>query len=429
MKFASSLLCLLALCSIAASATKFSFNGYKLVRLVPTSDDHIKLLDELENQQDFDVWNRIRGVNHNVDVALSPKAYLKYIKVFKLNKLKFEIINQNLQSLISMEERALKSASSPRNSNVVGKYARYDDIISYIKGLQRDNPELASWYSIGSTYEKKEQIVSLIKTKTSKRKIWLDCGIHAREWVSPATCIWFIDTLIKDYIKKDPVAVELLDYYEFHVLPIYNPDGYEYTHTTYRLWRKNRRPNTGSTCVGTDLNRNFNYQWMVAGSSQDPCADTYAGPSGSSELENQQVQKVIMDHKGEWDSFITLHSYGQFWMTPWGYTKALPGDYNDLLSVSKIGHEALKKEYNINYSIGSPANLLYEASGGSFDWSKAIAGIKYSICLELRPGQSGTDSRYGFLLPEDRVSKVGQETYKGLIAFVQAVKSRLTAGK
>ena len=42
------------------------------------------------------------------------------------------------------------------------------------------------------------------------------------------------------------------------------------------------------------------------------------------------------------------------------------------------------------------------SSGGSLDWAKAIAGIKYSVCLELRPGNSGPDSTYGFILPEDR---------------------------
>lgn len=29
------------------------------------------------------------------------------------------------------------------------------------------------------------------------------------------------------------------------------------------MWRKNRKPNSGSSCVGTDLNRNFGFQWRV----------------------------------------------------------------------------------------------------------------------------------------------------------------------
>ena len=27
------------------------------------------------------------------------------------------------------------------------------------------------------------------------------------------------------------------------------------------MWRKNRQPNSGSSCVGTDINRNFDSEW------------------------------------------------------------------------------------------------------------------------------------------------------------------------
>ena len=43
-----------------------------------------------------------------------------------------------------------------------------------------------------------------------------------------------------------------------------------------RLWRKNRAPNTGP-CIGTDLNRNFDFYWNTGGSSNLECADTYHG--------------------------------------------------------------------------------------------------------------------------------------------------------
>ena len=35
------------------------------------------------------------------------------------------------------------------------------------------------------------------------------------------------------------------------------------------------------------------------------------------------------------------------------------------------------------------------SSGGSLDWVKGVAGIKNSICLELRPSNTGPDSTYG----------------------------------
>jgi len=37
---------------------------------------------------------------------------------------------------------------------------------------------------------------------------------------------------------------------------------------------------------------------------------------------------------------------------------------------------------------------------GSEDWANGVAQIPYAFCLELRPGQTGTDSNFGFTLPE-----------------------------
>lgn len=69
--------------------------------------------------------------------------------------------------------------------------------------------------------------------------------------------------MIKEYRANDPETVAIFNKYQIHILPVANPDGYEYSHTGQRLWRKNRKLNWGATCVGVDLNRNWGYKWMV----------------------------------------------------------------------------------------------------------------------------------------------------------------------
>jgi len=51
------------------------------------------------------------------------------------------------------------------------------------------------------------------------------------------------------------------------------------------MWRKTRRPNQGSTCIGTDPNRNFQFRWNTGGSSSAPCSETFHGPNPNSEIE------------------------------------------------------------------------------------------------------------------------------------------------
>ena len=64
--------------------------------------------------------------------------------------------------------------------------------------------------------------------------IAIDCGIHAREWISPAYCQWFINEATTGKFAQYTNDVK------FVVQPVINPDGYSYCWTNQRLWRKNR---------------------------------------------------------------------------------------------------------------------------------------------------------------------------------------------
>uniref|UniRef100_A0A182UC92 Peptidase M14 domain-containing protein n=1 Tax=Anopheles melas TaxID=34690 RepID=A0A182UC92_9DIPT len=79
--------------------------------------------------------------------------------------------------------------------------------------------------------------------------------------------------------------------YQWVVVPITNPDGYEYTRTTDRFWRKNRAPQTVID-FGTDLNRNFDYMWdlLLNEEDDDLQSETYRGPNAFSESETLEAK-------------------------------------------------------------------------------------------------------------------------------------------
>lgn len=79
----------------------------------------------------------------------------------------------------------------------------------------------------------------------------------------------------------------------FYFMPLMNPDGYEYSHTMDRFWRKNRAHNMDTECVGTDLNRNWGYGWGSQSSSQDPCSLNFPGVKPFSEKETSSVSEYI----------------------------------------------------------------------------------------------------------------------------------------
>ncbi|KAF5309892.1 hypothetical protein D9619_010197 [Psilocybe cf. subviscida] len=78
---------------------------------------------------------------------------------------------------------------------------------------------------------------------------------HAREWVAAATTTYLAHALVADRTESRSLHGLLTDF-DFHIIPIPNPDGYVYTWETDRYWYKNRQVTSPYTkCVGLDMNR------------------------------------------------------------------------------------------------------------------------------------------------------------------------------
>jgi len=391
-----------------------------MLRLVPKNEQHLLLIDQLQHNPDFDLLNRIRVVEEPIFVVVSPLSLLKYSQVFSQNGIDYQIVDSNIQRQFDLQQKSMdRSRRDVRN--IVGKFPRYSEINNFIDEVVANSPNIASSYIAGQSFENRNIKAIVFKSSTSSRGIFIDCGFHAREWIAVSSCIWMIDQMHRSFNDGDSDMQAILAKYEIHILPLVNPDGYEYTHTTNRMWRKNRNPNSGSSCIGTDLNRNFGFQWRTGGSSTNPCSDTYAGPSADSELETKTVEKAILDKVDFWDAYLTIHTYGQYWLTSWSYTTAYPPDYSDLKLAADKGAAALKALHGTQYTTGHSGVLFGRLSGVSDDWAKGEANIKYACTLELSPGDSTADAIYGFALPEDRVPKVGKELYAGVVGYLKHI--------
>lgn len=164
---------------------------------------------------------------------------------------------QRLQSMNSFLDSLVSSFPSLASTEIIGKSSEGRPLKIIKIGSPRGS-------SIGRQQFGRQQSVSQVDVTSSKPIFWIDAGIHAREWAAPPTALFIAFSLLNDY-RKDPNVRYLVDTFDFHILPSANPDGYEYTHKSDRMWRKTRSSCTNcrqnSRCRGVDPNRNWSFHW------------------------------------------------------------------------------------------------------------------------------------------------------------------------
>ncbi|KAF9426484.1 Carboxypeptidase A4 [Podila epigama] len=283
---------------------------------------------------------------------------------------------------------------------------------------------IESWWSwlFGSSKKAKEhkhKTKSEKKIKKHKKKaIVIHGGQHAREWIGPAVVSYIARELLTGYGSHKKIT-RLVDQFEFIIIPVLNADGYAYTWSTNRMWRKNRQPTSIPFCKGIDPNRNWGYMWNNGGSSNNPCSDAYHGPEPFAANEPKMIADYITQ-KGNVVSFIDFHAYSQLWMSPFGADcSKTPKDNEDIIEAAMGAAKALKDVHGTKFAVGSVCNIIYQASGGSLDWTYGEAGVKYSYAVELRD-----TGKYGFMLPENQILPSAQETFAGFLHLVNFIRKR-----
>ncbi|PNI99493.1 CPA4 isoform 1 [Pan troglodytes] len=364
------------------------FFGDQVFRINVRNGDEISKLSQLVNSNNLKLnfWKSPSSFNRPVDV-LVPSVSLQAFKSF--------LRSQGLEYAVTIKDLQI--------------YHEMDNIAA-------DFPDLARRVKIGHSFENRPMYVLKFSTGKGARRpaVWLNAGIHSREWISQATAIWTARKIVSDY-QRDPAITSILEKMDIFLLPVANPDGYVYTQTQNRLWRKTRSRNPGSSCIGADPNRNWNASFAGKGASDNPCSEVYHGPHANSEVEVKSVVDFIQKH-GNFKCFIDLHSYSQLLMYPYGYSVKKAPDAEELDKVARLAAKALASVSGTEYQVGPTCTTVYPASGSSIDWAYDN-GIKFAFTFELR--DTGT---YGFLLPANQIIPTAEETWLGLKTIMEHVR-------
>ncbi|KAM9089903.1 carboxypeptidase B [Megaptera novaeangliae] len=380
------------------------FEGEKVFRVSVEDENDINLLRELASISQIDFWKpdsvtQIKP-HSTVDFRVKAEDIVTVEDFLKQNELQYEVLISNLRSVLEAQFDSRVRATG----HSYEKYNNWETIEAWTQQVASENPDLISRSAIGTTFLGNTiYLLKVGRPGPNKPAIFMDCGFHAREWISPAFCQWFVREAVRTYGREIHMT-EFLDKLDFYVLPVVNIDGYIYTWTKYRMWRKTRSTNAGSTCIGTDPNRNFDAGWCSVGASKNPCHETYCGSAAESEKETKALANFIRNNLSSIKAYLTIHSYSQMMLYPYSYDYKLPKNNAELNSMAKAAVKELATLHGTKYTYGPGASTIYPAAGGSDDWAYD-QGIKYSFTFELRD-----KGRYGFALPESQIRPTCEET-------------------
>lgn len=332
--------------------------------------------------------------------------------------------------------------------------------------------------SIGKTWENRDIPMITVGGGPGSKVIYIQATMHAREWIAATTAMWVAKELLTN---KDPRVVALVKQYKWVIIPVANPDGYEFSRTMgNRLWRKNRNPNIGADgtgksgdCIGVDMNRNWGQSWHlgdpdkqeITGSdgrqgSDDQCTYVYRGTGPFSEKETAAISHLFQRFKDEGNmpvAGIDLHSYSQTIMYPYGFTKEPTQNHANLktcadrmkavidlenqaatgtaevVTASLIESGTLPASSKVDAAPAYHPSLgptsyrafrsvdLYPAFGEFSDWAYSDGtNNKFSYCIELPDGPMG-QQRYGFELPPNEIRSVGKDIFGSLLEMAACI--------
>lgn len=429
-----------------------------VIRIDISANDELKkyLVTNKKQEKDaihFRLWSKsvTEGV---IDVQINEENLVKLIEKFTTPEceLKYDIIIDDLaQKIFETYPKDFK-----KSSNIKGKFiskdsyeynstaqvveAMQNDVFSelffreyrpletinaWLDILQQTFPNLVKLEDIGQTYEHRTYKVVHLSAQDAdiphgeKKTIVITGGVHSREWISVSSVLYTIYSMLELYNENPSKIFSKLD---FLFIPVLNPDGYEYTWTHDRLWKKNRQETLLPRCFGIDIDHSYDYHWTY--SSDWACGEDYSGEAPFEAIESKIWEDYLNstndDHKIY--GYIDLHSYSQEILYPYAYScNQNPRDKENLIELAYGISKSIRLQSGKTYNVlpacqDKDLDLMPDlGSGSALDFmyhNKAYWAYQFKL------RDSGS---HGFLLPGKYIVPVGKEIFAGIRYFCHFV--------
>ncbi|XP_045502894.1 uncharacterized protein LOC123699889 [Colias croceus] len=404
----SPVLFILFVYTLANSLKKYK--NYSLIRGIPVEEAHLDFFKNLSEMYDVNYWRMPGQVYRPIEFIISPKHRHDFLRKAKLKGVYFATIMDDVQRALEMQ--TVKSYIR-RNMDSFDwrSFFRLDDIYEWLADLETQYPKIMQVFSIGKSVQNRKILAVRIAHKgcSTRPKVIVEGGIHAREWIAPAFVTYFIHQILTAPEQNGTLRTVAF-MYQWYFVPVLNPDGYDYTHTTDRMHRKNMNH--------VDLNRNFGIAFGTVGVSSNKLSETYCGPNAFSEPESQAMGNFVSANSKNLKYYLAFHAYGQYLIIPYTHSSKHTDNFDVVRDIGLKAAKQIETKFGTQYTVGTAYDTVgYMTSGVSGCWVKKSFAVPYVLTFELRD-----EGQHGFALPPQQILPTCQETMDGVLSILSQKK-------
>lgn len=416
-----------------------SFYRRKAFKISTKSTKEVEFQNELlqnANEWDIQIEKAAKRMNSSYIFTVPDCNEPKLLKVMRrLNIQDYQVFNPYFEGTEHQISPELSHNFDPEL--ITKRYLSHDETNIYIEKIalmiREANPKISVEVKVeGYSFENREIKSITIKHREkaeSNPVIFIDAGVHAREWHSRSMALYMLYRFVHEAsLDRNGLLYEA----SFVIVPGVNPDGYEYSRLGDKMWRKTRRPLSGE-CIGVDGNRNYDAHWNMGDRERYECTEVYRGSAPFSEPETSAIRDIMWRLKHVCKMYISIHTYGNSIIYPYGYTNAKHPRHAALHSIAQAGVDAVEAETGTKYVAGQSGSRfvleilfccnpdynilpfqsysLYIAAGGSDDYAIDEMNIPYSYTFELGPEE------HNFAVPVEYLKKTLEEGWIALKAM------------
>lgn len=273
----------------------------------------------------------------------------------------------------------------------------YEDMTEDLRQIARKYRGRAALKCLGTSEDGRNIWCLRIGNPSAGRKLLLDGGIHAREWLNSLMLMRKSEEILRQYANyKNTLAHTCL-----YVVPMINPDGVTISQSGFgsirnkklrKICKKTKKParTWKGNARGVNLNLNFPGGWNTKNKSKKPDGMTYPGEKAASEKETKAMMRFVNSISGLREA-LNYHSTGS--ILYWNYNvEGAPVLYGR--------QKALAEKVNqfTGYRL-MPKSISTDPNGGFGDWliyNKKIPNVTVetgSVMCPLPHSQLGKITR------------------------------------